>query len=498
MDQENAYDPTCLRRLDNDVLLQIIQAHLPRDDLRSLSLTSTWMRQLCMPTLFSKCSINSQALSSGPENFISESIRSYVRCVLPPYARPFSSHPQSGRTISSILQLNGLFDRRPIRASSWAWEHVPAQSIHYEPDERAGDFLTGALDHMPAVHSVIINNLQVHAFSGSGNAAVPLSVILSILSSPHIRHFTVLGYLYHPCDPIPKTISMLAAPLVSFEYISLDLRWQPRSYPSEAALLKILLPKFRHTLEKLVLPVENAPLRRFLKKDWPRLRELQLSGEWGADRNSLGNLPLVSILARMPELRSLRLMFHHPPNVNRQTKWPCSAAIAFPWPNLEHLYLSHPDPDDALWCHLPASLHTLALQCYPRAGRFQQLKRDHYMLHNASVHWHTPLLSASEMLRLLRSCQTRSLTHLLIEYRADMAEDALLEYVALTWPALEVLEVRRYRPEEGRELSLVGCIHDECLLHALTGPLLYRAQSPASCPHSMHYGFSAFISTGQK
>ena len=100
MDQENAYDHTCLRRLDNDVLLQIIQAHLPRDDLRSLSLTSTWMRQLCMPTLFSKCSINSQALSSGPENFISESIRSYVRCVLPPYARPFSSHPHLKASIA--------------------------------------------------------------------------------------------------------------------------------------------------------------------------------------------------------------------------------------------------------------------------------------------------------------------------------------------------------------------------------------------------------------
>lgn len=73
----------------------------------------------------------------------------------------------------------------------------------------------------------------------------------------------------------------------------------------------------------------------------------------------------------------------------------------------------------------------------------------------AGVHWSSPLLSSSEMLRILRKSDTPNLTHLELEFRADAVHDELFGHIGESYPRLFVLCMHRYRAEGSGNASVV-------------------------------------------
>ncbi|KAF8903355.1 hypothetical protein CPB84DRAFT_1774651 [Gymnopilus junonius] len=421
----------CLRRLDDDILLQIFDKLRPQGHLRSLSTICKWIRSLCASILFSECSVKSNELSSGRSHFLPESLWCHVR----------------------ILRLSGYFLRQKAILSwgrgEWVFPYPDTIEVIEEEKEaqarelRAGTFLEEVLKCLPSLNTVIIDNLSNAATEGPDKAGVPLPVILAILSTPQVQHFSVSGYLYHPVDPSPAPPTNLdLANLTSFIYYIPIL---------QGALLNFIIPALRLSLEKLVLPVENAPLQNMYMEEWPSLRVLTLYGQ----RRTVVKpcIPYITILARMPKLQSLKLFFANPWNIDPQAIWPEGFHMSFPWPELEQLTVTQPHADDRLWAHLPESLRVLSLRCWPRRWEHQILKRQRDALsplYHARIRWHTPLLSSSDMLQILRQCQTPFLEHLDIEYQIDNQEVELMQYISSAFPVLKKLEISRYKNEAAR------------------------------------------------
>ena len=326
-------------------------------------------------------------------------------------------------------------------------------------ETRAGEFLREVLRLLPSLHSVILSQLEPD-YDVPYKVAVPLPVILAILSTPHVRHFTAHGYLYHPADPIPILDAGLSlSSIVSFTHDLFIFRPGPREVPREAALLNLIIPRLRLSLETLVLAVENAPLSSLQDNDWPRLRELTLSGENREDIQ-----PYITILGRMPQLQSLRLYLAHPARLTSQPIWPDSLPGTFPWPRLEHLTISNPHPEDQLWAHLPRTLKSLALLYYPRFSTIHYPSRWEVMqMNDLCLQWYPPIVSALQMHRLLQCCSNLpNLVELELEYLIDEGEDLLLNHVARACVALEILEIRRYRKrwDDKMLLTPVCCFTD--------------------------------------
>ena len=97
---------------------------------------------------------------------------------------------------------------------------------------------------------------------------------------------------------------------------------------------------------------------------WHRLRQLVLQGEtymWDALP-----APLVLLLSTMPGLHALSLKTDLIQNILPLVVWPPGYIHDFPWPELEHLSVSYPDPNDEVYDHLPPTLRSLSLRCGPQ------------------------------------------------------------------------------------------------------------------------------------
>lgn len=108
-------------------------------------------------------------------------------------------------------------------------------------------------------------------------------------------------------------------------------------------------------LEKLSATLESSC------SSWPRLRHLVLRGSAWSELPE----PFVAICARMLNLRLLGLKVnptHH--GAMPQALWPQGFPSSFPWPELERLTISYPDPTDIIYDHLPPSLRSLSLRCW--------------------------------------------------------------------------------------------------------------------------------------
>ena len=174
---------------------------------------------------------------------------------------------------------------------------------------------------------------------------------------------------------------------------------------------------------------------------WPRLRELSLSGEFRPDAEY--PTPLVSLFSGLPGLRILNLAFALPRGVTRKqlVLWPegyrRGDESQLPWPDLESLTLSFPDPDDRIFARLPPSLRRLSLRCTPRhcLHLWEGDKYDHYS---------SPILYSSEMLEILTKISAPRLDHLQLEYIADDADGDLLRCIAERFPSVRSLELQRF------------------------------------------------------
>ncbi|RDX49917.1 hypothetical protein OH76DRAFT_496609 [Lentinus brumalis] len=164
----------------------------------------------------------------------------------------------------------------------------------------------------------------------------------------------------------------------------------------------------------------------------------------------------VSTLQSIPLTRRTGLFFASSPceaNIWSQThrtdaSWDYKAP--FPWPTLEHLTLSHPNSDDAIYTILPSSIRSLSMHSW-----LSQVYDAHCRTGEMSLAAWSRLsrgapLPASVTLRVLQACSTVAghLTRLHTEYLADKEEDALLQCIASTSPSLTELEIHRQCPSD--------------------------------------------------
>ncbi|PIL28328.1 hypothetical protein GSI_09479 [Ganoderma sinense ZZ0214-1] len=242
------------------------------------------------------------------------------------------------------------------------------------------------------------------------------------------------------------------APLTAFRYEAILTRDRKYAISVEKDALALVLEKIHHSLVTLALPSEPAPISLMARLDWPNLRELRLRGmRWPAPRT-----PLVILFANMPNLRSLALELRIPDDGDPEAVWPpgLPRSTKFPWPELEHLTVANPHPDDELFAHLPQGLRTLSLPSCPRKCVQEWLWRYE---HRYGLFDHTfYVLKASDLRGVLERCSASGLRHLEIEYDADATECDLLRYLPIAFPGISSLTLYRYRESE----ETVVCVKD--------------------------------------
>ncbi|KAI0360539.1 hypothetical protein OH77DRAFT_1418494 [Trametes cingulata] len=394
--------PSCtLLRLGYDILVQIFQLLSVKYDLLLLSWTCRDIREACKPCLFSSARISARrellsgALFSSPPS----DIWAFVRC----------------------LNIIGI------------WENgcdPPRTRI------TLGDLQTPFvqfLSRMPALETIVTD--------AWGHNGLPWDGVQAILSCPQLRHL-VLRVTPDRGEPVPPNFESPRCSLASFSLPLRDFRYHPRSFVGEVSLANFIVSTLAHSLEQLSMLLDVAPLVTMASLKMPRLRELYLRGEWptaGADTS----VPLLAAISGMPRLRSLTFLRAVSDGNHREMYWRPRVLDRFPCGELERLSIAYPEPTDELYAHLPTTLCSLALRCYPR-HYLHQHRHDRRTVED-ELGWASPILKSSEMHALLRRCRVPSLEELEIEYEEDASDAMLLGSIAALFPNLRVLTILRYR-----------------------------------------------------
>ncbi|TBU27511.1 hypothetical protein BD311DRAFT_778868 [Dichomitus squalens] len=287
--------------------------------------------------------------------------------------------------------------------------------------------LIDTLSQMPKLHTLRLSASQVNG--------IPWEAMQAILAIPQLRALHITGTLdrrlLHPLE-IERRASLPPASPTSLECAPRPYSDYPGSSLAQRRLLGALLqqPSIQHALATLAIPDECLPSDVFCSAQFPRLRDVSLRGRRGVWALLAGELhnPHVTALAGIPNLIALELNFAAQETPGRQPIWPASSPCAtLPWQRLRHLSVSYPDPEDEVYSHLPTTLRSLALRCWPRHYL-------HTLPHDAEamnwMGWSSPVLSASEMLRILRRCPSDRTDALEIEYVADDDNDEeLLQFI---------------------------------------------------------------------
>ncbi|KAH9918932.1 uncharacterized protein BXZ73DRAFT_52732 [Epithele typhae] len=407
--------PRCSRRisrLNDDVLLVLIQ--MLRDDslrtLKSFSQTCKYLRALAVPVLFSRCRTGIRT----PDNEqwrVPRAVFPFIRHVTLHCLCPDADAVQHGRPQwATNVWLCGVLDPPP--------------------------FFKDGLMHMPHWSSITIKKNMCHRHG------VPWTALHAILSVPALRKLRVHGILFAPRRLTPSELFSPAsiAPLTSFTYTFGNLlSFDDLPAPSELEALSAVLEAVCGTLEYLELTAASAPLDTLERLRWPRLHTLKIPGR----RPQPQLRSYASLFSNMPHLRVLGLELHvKEPLVGLAVPSP-SSSPSFPWPELEHLFLPLPLPeDDPMYSQLPSSLHTLSVLCYPHYAQ-----RDEYHVGSCDIKPPRPTSQALET--ILGQCLASArLTRLEIEYAVPRrpGED-LLGLVVNACPLLEELKLFRYRPD---------------------------------------------------
>lgn len=305
---------------------------------------------------------------------------------------------------------------------------------HYQGNLRdVAHTLGRALTQMNRLRAVEIRAIDLNG--------VPWMVLRAILSVPHLQSFKLLESLncHELVDP---GFRFTCAPLRHFAYVNFDkYRITPRQSAVEMCLLASVIEQASNTLETLTVSSEPAPpLVTIASYPWPRLRHLTLQG----DRTRIladSPEPLVSYLAHMPSLRTLVLDMALT-TAAAEPLWPASLPGEFPWPELQLLSIAYPHSEDQIYRHLPPSLATLSLRCWPRHYIFKNFPHIQSSKH---FRWRSPVLSSAELLRIAHRCQSPSIRTLDIEYEEDASDAELLSFLPVAFPNLTMLTLHRYR-----------------------------------------------------
>lgn len=189
--------------------------------------------------------------------------------------------------------------------------------------------------------------------------------------------------------------------------------------------------------------MEAAPLEFIQHAEWPRLCSLHLEGDIPSTTRSPS---WVSTLQHMPSLRHLTLRaFPGYPN-DHQCVWPPNSPVkTLPWPHLERPTVTHPDPEDIFYSHLPPTLDNLSLEHFTL---FAGQGWDDLEWSAGGLLRDVPMSSASELLCIVRKCNTPRLRVLRVEYLANDREDELLSCISTASPRLEFLRLCRYSTQD--------------------------------------------------
>ncbi|KAJ3007595.1 hypothetical protein NUW54_g3493 [Trametes sanguinea] len=266
-------------------------------------------------------------------------------------------------------------------------------------------------------------------------------ILEAILSTPHLRHLSIAGPLFHPRDSLPPdTTCPSLAELSSFNYYyDLERSSAQISGAEREQITRILACAHGH-LEELNLPAECASIDQMGSWKWPSLRNLVLRGETVASSK-----PLAHMLSKMPRLRSISLFLAEPVDSSHSpSSWPSSPALQLKWHDFETLDITHPHPEAEIYSHLSHNLLSLGLRCWPRHYKLNtRFKED---LPAGGAQWSSPLLSSSEMLRILQRVDAPRLHDLELEFRADYSDAQLFRHIGSAFPSLKGLCIHcRYR-----------------------------------------------------
>ncbi|KAI0672466.1 hypothetical protein C8Q78DRAFT_971127 [Trametes maxima] len=414
--------PSSLLDLHDDILVQILEDVQLNGTLRALSLTCRDIRTLCMPFLFNQCTVNSRTPVSYA--FLPDTVWPYVKNLV-----------LIDRCADIVAEDMGV----PLQ-----FAQDPMLCGIYD-----GPCLENALRNMSQLSSV---TFKVPVIESHG---LPWSVIAAVLSLPGLQELRISSFLISPKTLPQETIGLqhyIPLPLKSFEYELYDLRSEPRSWPTEKQALTNILLNICTTLEKLTLPTEAVPFKYILSARFPALRELHLRGDYC----TTGSPPLsyVQIFANMPRLRCLNLRLGQVSDDPVPPLWPPGLDVPFPWPELEHLTISHPVVGDRIYANLPLSLRSLALRSFPH---FATHIWKYGLYDRSQDRWDSfVLLTASQMQSILRELRLPSLEGLEIEYQEDDVEDDLLRYMTSTFQNLTTITIRRTRREDGPDICIVS------------------------------------------
>ncbi|KAI0363296.1 hypothetical protein BV20DRAFT_1067223 [Pilatotrama ljubarskyi] len=393
-------------------------------------MTCKGIRKRCMPFLFRDSVMN--AVVPVTSLCVPEGLRPYVRSltIIDNCPDVYAADLRSGRP--------GVYSRGFHN------------ELRYTDDPLLCGILDGAVLHaaltdVPLLHTV---SLRLPASAVHG---IPWGVLDALLTLPNLQHFKCAGYIISP-RPLALTDNSLPslAKLTSFEYSLDDYRPFPRAYDSETQVLHRLIERLHLTLEVLTISFESAPLHLLSDLSWPRLRELRLRGEPVSPKGLY--TPSVCTLKDMPALRHLELRLALPGSIAPQPIWPPGHRSAWPWPDLKHLTVSFPRASDEIFAKLPRTLRSLTLQYFPH------LSTHVWQVHKYGIRWHWPIVTSTEMLRILGACSVPELERLEVEYHQDDGEERLLAYIAAAFPKLVSLCIRRYRAPHVSEVDVVSCL----------------------------------------
>ncbi|KAI0365497.1 hypothetical protein BV20DRAFT_1056366 [Pilatotrama ljubarskyi] len=390
------------QHLNQDVLLEIVEELWRTKNLRPLSLACRWLRDLCKPVLFSQAVVESGFMQSTVhEVFPPQSIWAYIR---------------------------ELTFRGPFQFS-------PGCSIHSGfPFDEVASWLQDAFQRMPRLDAILIKGTQYFG--------VPCLVLNAILRAPHLSSFKL-------AEPLVREESLgrddllftITPALRHFWYTNADhYRGQPRRSQVEVQMVLSVLEQAPESLETLVLSSELIlSFERLAARSWRKLRTLSLTGE---RPSQIPSRPLISVLACMPSLHTLVLDLAIPAGAGHEPVWPALIDGSLPWPDLRILSVAFPHPDDQIYSHLPSTLSSLRLRCWPRHYIHQSWPE----LGTIQVlQWRSPILSASELLRIVLRCASPRLDELDIEYKQDSDEMELLQALPAAFPNVTRLALYRYR-----------------------------------------------------
>ncbi|KAI0634152.1 hypothetical protein C8Q77DRAFT_1110107 [Trametes polyzona] len=271
---------TMFDTLDADVLRHIVEELALKDgvyrtSLKTLSMTSRYIRSHCMPVLFRTCKGLSSVYGDQPP----EVIRPYVRCVQ--FTIAFVS--------AAELHNHGVLLRSSYDDDS------EAQTPEEPP------FGT-ELDYFPNVQSIEFT----YALGG-----VPWSALEKCLQYPGINAISMNYLSTWICTPPPPPSGgfPLQFRLAHFSYAPHEWRdllseTTKMNYDAQAARnletmnLRAIVLTLPETVQSLTLPVESAPLREMAAVDWPRLRTFSLVGQYTAAEQARA-IPLTTAIGKL-------------------------------------------------------------------------------------------------------------------------------------------------------------------------------------------------------